>query len=199
MRLRAALFGVLVLTVVAVSCGGDDGGDSSKSASTSSTSTTSTTAPSASTTPTTAPGRPEGTYDGVTWKVVEKPDANGTCQTIQLGGRPTDFAGNDEKVCVPVPSRDSVDSDPIELVSGTDQSTGGAPVFIAGFSAPEIVDVQVSTADGPAAVTRWPSGGFIAWSRTPAQTITYTLDTKPHTCAVEWNGGNPKQRCEPAG
>jgi hypothetical protein len=194
MRLRAALLGVLVLSIVVAACGGDDGGDSSKTASTS---TSTTSAPPVSTTPTTALGRPEGSFDGVSWKVDEQPDANGTCQTIQLSGRTTDFAGNGEKACVPVPSRDSVGSDPVELVTGTDQSSGGAPVFIAGFSAPEIADVQVATADGPATVTRWPSGGFIAWSHTPAQTITFTLDTKPHTCRVEWSDGTPKQRCEP--
>jgi hypothetical protein len=184
---------VVVLTVVVAACGGDDGGD--KKAGSTSTSTTSTTSASASTTSTTLPGKPDGTYDGVVWKVEEKPDANGTCQTVDLSGRPTDFAGNGERSCVPVPSRDSQGSDPVELASGTNQSTGGSPVFISGFSAPEIDDLQVSTANGPATVTRFPSGGFIAWSATPATSVTFTVDEQPRSCAVEWVGAKPTQRC----
>ena len=190
MRLRASLLGVVVLTVAVAACGG--GGDDKPAASTS---TSATSSPSASTTPTTAPGQPDGTYDGVVWKVDEKPSAEGTCQTVDLSGRATGFTGSGKKVCVPVPSRDSQGSDPVELASGTNQSTGGAPVFISGFSAPELDDLQVTTASGPATVTRFPSGGFIAWSATPATTITFTVDEQPGSCTVEWGGAKPTQKC----
>jgi hypothetical protein len=193
MRLRASLGAVLVLTIAVAACGGGDG-DSSKSASTSTSTTSTTSGPSASTTPTTAPGQPEGTFDGITWKVDEKPDATGTCQTVQLSGGPTDFPGNGKKSCVPVPAKDSVGADPVELASGSDD---GRPSFISGFSAPEIENLQVATANGPATVTRWPSGGFIAWSATPATTITFTVDAKPQSCAVEWTGARPTQKCTP--
>jgi hypothetical protein len=193
MRLRASLLGVLALTVGVAACGGDDGGE--KPAASTSTSTSTTSVPSASTTSTTAPGQPDGTFDGVTWKVSEKPDADGTCQTVRLSGRPTNFAGSGVAVCVPVPSRDSVGSDPVELASGTNEQVGDEPMFISGFTAPEIQDVQVSTAAGPATVTRWPSGGFIAWSHSPAQTVTFTLDGKPRSCTVEWAGAKPTQKC----
>jgi hypothetical protein len=197
MQLRASLLGALVLTVAVAACGGDGGGDKPAASTSSSSSTTS--SPAASTTPTTALGQPDGTYDGVTWKVEEKPDADGTCQTVELGGRPTDFAGNGTKSCVPVPAKDSQGADPVELASGTNQTAGGAPVFISGFSAPEIESLQVSTADGPATVTRWPSGGFIAWSSQPAESITFTIDEQPHSCAVAWverdGVSKPTQRC----
>jgi hypothetical protein len=198
MRMRAALGAGLALTIVVAACGGE-GSDQPKAADTStSTSTTSTTGP-AGTTSTTAPGRPEGTYDGVSWKVDEKPDANGTCQTVRLSGRPTDFLANDTKSCVPVPSRDSEGSDPVELASGTNEQVGDEPMFISGFTAPEIQDVQVSTDAGPATVTRWPSGGFIAWSSSPARTVTFTIDGDPRSCAVEWVDRDgtawPSQRC----
>jgi hypothetical protein len=200
MRLRASLGAVLVLIILVAACGGDGGGDKPRAADTG-TSTTSTSSVS-TTTPTTPLGQPEGTFDGVAWKVSEKPDADGTCQTVDLTGRPTGFSANGERACVPVPSKDSQGSDPVELASGTEQAAGGAPVFVSGFSAPEIESLQVSTANGPAAVTRWPSGGFIAWSATPATTITFTIDEQPHSCAVEWvdRDGAPKptQRCTPA-
>jgi hypothetical protein len=69
-------------------------------------------------------------------------------------------------------------------------------VFVSGFTAPELSDVQVSTAAGPATVTRFPSGGFIAWSTEPAQTVTFTLDGNPRRCTVEWDGTKPTQKCD---
>jgi hypothetical protein len=195
MRLRATLGAVLVLTIVVAACGDDGGGDKTKAAGTSPSTTSTTAAP--STTPTTAPpARPEGTFDGVTWKVSEKPDADGTCQTVELSGGATGFAGNGSRSCVPVPAKDSQGADPVEIASGTDSD---APMFISGFTAPEIRDFQVVTASGPATVTRWPSGGFIAWSSEPATKVTFTVDGKPQSCAVEWVDAKgialPSQRC----
>jgi hypothetical protein len=190
MRFRAAIGVVVVGAVVVAACGDDGGGGGRATDTTTSTSTTS--RPSATTTSTAAPGRPEGTYDGVSWKVEEQPDATGTCQTVELSGRPTDFPGNGTRSCVPVPSKDSQGSDPVELASGSDAE---GPMFVSGFSAPEIDDLQVSTANGPATVTRWPSGGFIAWSSNPATALMFTVDDKPQTCAVEWVGTKPTQKC----